>query len=175
MRLWMAFLTLLPACDPACGFDGPLRSGSDGGSGTPDAAQLDFGSSFVRVHFDTPADVPMVAKNLSTGADIDTNSQAMCDQHNDRKNEFCVVAGKGFVLPAGQVLRAHGSLPLVLLSTETMTLEATSMVDVSSTRMKADIMTESTDSAMHAGEPKIRGNSDVPTLIRIRGISRCGT
>jgi hypothetical protein len=135
MRLWIAFLALLPAC----GFQAPLASGDGGGiDSPPDAPQLCFGS-FVRVCFNTVADVPTDAKNMSAGADIDTDSQmqAVCDQQNDRKRDFCVIAGKGFVLATGQVLRAHGSKPLVLLSTDTMMLEATSMVDVSSTRMAA--------------------------------------
>jgi hypothetical protein len=119
----------------ACGFIVPGVPPDAAPDAAPDAQQC-FGS-FVMVCFNRVADIPTGAKNLPTGADIDTDSPEVCDQQNNRKEDLCVLAGKGFVLPAGQMLRAHGSKPLVLLSLETMTLEAMSTVDVRSTRMAA--------------------------------------
>jgi hypothetical protein len=100
-----------------------------------------FGS-FVRVCFDSRADVPtmpVMITDATTEIDTDTGTSnstppLTCDQHNDQMANYCVVAGAGFTLAANQSIRGYGSKPLVLLSTTTMTLEATSAVDVSSNR-----------------------------------------
>jgi hypothetical protein len=101
----------------------------------PDARSTCFGS-FVKVCFATLADVPTlpVILPIDLTIEIDTDSSSLCDGHNDQMNNYCVIAGAGFTLAANQSIRAYGSKPLVLLSTTTMTLEATSLVDVSSNR-----------------------------------------
>jgi hypothetical protein len=101
----------------------------------PDAPSTCFGS-FTKVCFTTLADVPTmpVILPIDLTIEIDTDSSTMCDQHNDRMNDYCVIAGAGFTLAAGQSIKGYGSKPLVLLSTTTMTLEATSTIDVSSNR-----------------------------------------
>ena len=140
---------LLPACfhpsydHPRCGSQGECPSGltcsaglvceaegaPDGGA--PDAPPRCFGS-FVKVCFTTLADVPTMPLMLPSDntIEIDTDASPLCNQHNDRKDEYCIVAGAGFTLAANKSLRGYGSKPLVLLSTTTFDLHGT--VDVSS-------------------------------------------
>jgi hypothetical protein len=129
MRLWMALLAL----GPACGFNSNSNSNSDAmhDASSPDASQLCFGS-FVKVCFNTAADVPTAPPALPTGPMvlINTDSDAACDRNNDQAGAYCVVAGSSFSLAANQTLRAYGSKPLVLLSTSTFDLAG--IVDVSS-------------------------------------------
>jgi len=137
---------LVPACfhpsydHPTCGPNGECPSGlrcsaelvcEAPGGGTPDASSTCFGS-FVTVCFTTVADVPKTPPMLPSDntIEIDTDASPLCDQHNDRKDEYCIVAGAGFTLAATQSLRGYGSKPLVLLSIATFDLHGT--VDVSS-------------------------------------------
>jgi hypothetical protein len=147
---------LLPACfhpsydHPRCGPQGECPSGltcsaeliCEAPGGTPDAPSTCFGS-FVTVCFTTLADVPTlpVILPIDLTIEIDTDSSTMCDQHNDQMGNYCVIAGAGFTLAAGQSIRGYGSKPLVVLSTTTMTLEATSTVDVSSNRTVGPLAT----------------------------------
>src|SRR5262245_4515741 len=78
--------------------DGGMN-GADSGTGTPDAAVTCYGS-FIKVCFDSVTDVPKAALTLDASTAIDTGASSMCDQHNDRKNEFCIIAGAGLTLPA---------------------------------------------------------------------------
>lgn len=121
----MALLAVISAC----GFHSSDNGKTDGG--TPDAAPTCFGS-FVKVCFTTPEDVPTTTAMLPIDPtiEVDTDSMTMCDQHNDKKGNYCVIAGKGFTLPDVQSIRGYGSKPLVLLSTTTIVLQGT--VDVSS-------------------------------------------
>jgi hypothetical protein len=137
MKAWMALLVVIPAC----GFNSDGNNPGDGG-GPPDAPPTCFGS-FVTVCFTTLADVPkvpaMLPGDLTIEIDTDTGTSTttpplMCDQHNDQMGNYCVIAGAGFTLAANHSIRAYGTKPLVLLSTTTITLEATSTVDVSSNR-----------------------------------------
>jgi hypothetical protein len=133
MKAWMALLVV----SPACGFNSDGNNPGDGG-GTPDAPPTCFGS-FVRVCFDSLADVPtmpaMLPSDLMIEIDTDsTDSSTLCNQNNDREGDFCVVAGAGLTLAADQSIRGYGTKPLVLLSTTTIKLEATNRVDVSSNR-----------------------------------------
>jgi hypothetical protein len=94
------------------------------------AAPVCFGT-IVPICFPASA-VPSAPRTLST-VDIDTDlmgSASLCDQTNDRKAAYCVVAGTGIALPAGETVSAHGSKPLVLLSSGTMNLLGS--IDVSS-------------------------------------------
>ncbi len=101
-------------------------------SGTPpDAVPRCFGS-FVTVCFTTLADVPTMPAMIPGGSTaIDTGSSPMCDQHNDQVANCCVIAGAGVKLSA-QTVRAYGAKPLILLSTSMMTIDAQSVIDVSS-------------------------------------------
>jgi hypothetical protein len=122
----------------------------------PDAAQLCFGS-FVQVCFTAASDVPTAAVSLND-RDLDTDDVNMCNQRNNKAGSFCVVAGDGLVLDAGKTLRAHGSKPLILLSTTAVDLEG--VVDVSSTGHA--LATQGAGAASAAGCPGAgvaRGNS----------------
>jgi len=70
---------------------------------------------------------------ISGVTDVDTDSSTMCDQHNDQKLAFCVLATTRLTIPSGQTIRAHGARPVVLVSTTSITLAGT--VDVSSNRL----------------------------------------
>jgi hypothetical protein len=125
---------VLLAMSFACAYP-PLPELTGDGGGMPDVPPTCFGS-FVRVCFDSLANVPTMPAMLPSDLtiEIDTDSSPLCDQNNDRKGDFCVVAGAGITLAATKSIRAYGTKPLVVLSTTTMTLEATSTVDVSSNR-----------------------------------------
>lgn len=65
---------------------------------------------------------------LTEDTNIDTDVSPICDQQNDQKEHYCVIAGAGFT--STKRIFAQGSKPLILLSTMTMVL--TDSVDVSS-------------------------------------------
>ncbi len=120
----------LLALAPACGFSSSPGSGG-GDAGTIDAAPVCFGA-FPRVCFPASA-VPMTPRTLDMLTEIDTDmtaSGAACDQNNNQKGNYCVFASAGLTLPAGATLTAHGSKPLVVLSTTLMDLSGS--IDVSS-------------------------------------------
>jgi hypothetical protein len=140
---WLA--ALLSGCfhptfdRPACSARGECPGGftcsasricelSDGGI-APDATNLCFGR-FAKVCFTKPPTEPLTVSALKD-IDTDSTSPAMCDQQNDRKGNFCVVAAAGITIEAAGAIRAHGMKPLVLVSTTRLTL--TGKVDVSST------------------------------------------
>jgi len=135
----MALLAVIPAC----GFHSSESKDGGDDDGTPGSPRC-FGS-FVKICFTALADVPTMPLtitdatteiNTATGISNGTGTPPlMCDQHNEQKDEFCVVAGAGLTIPANKSIRGYGSKPLVLLSTTTMTIEATSTVDVSSNHM----------------------------------------
>ena len=112
---WSVFLVAISAC----GFPRPPDVPDDGS----DAAGC-YGS-FVRICFSTP---PTTLVALTENTDIDTDASPICDQQNDQMTHYCVVAGAGFT--STKKISAHGSKPLVLLSTTTMVLAGE--IDVSS-------------------------------------------
>jgi hypothetical protein len=129
----MVLLALAPACgfksSSAVPIDAPLPDAPP----PPDAA-LCYGS-IVHLCFDSPSVIPTTPKNLMEDTDIDTDSMdpAICNQANSVKGSYCVFAGAGFSLMMGRKITAHGGKPLVLLSTQMMTLDGD--VDVSSHHM----------------------------------------
>ena len=127
MRLRTALLALLPAC----GFSSDSNNGG-GKDAMPDAPTC-FGS-YIKVCFDSASNTPSTPRVWPDDVDVDTDliqATSFCDQNNDQKASYCVVTGKGIMLAATKTLRAHGSKPLVLLSTMAIDLEGS--VDVSST------------------------------------------
>ena len=100
-------------------------------NGPPADAQLCFGS-FVRVCFDSAADLPTEARHWGddgNDAQIDTDVASVCDQHNDQKAGYCVITGAGMTFAQTKTFIARGSKPLVLLSTSAVRVEGT--IDVS--------------------------------------------
>jgi hypothetical protein len=98
--------------------------------GPPDAVRC-FGT-FVRICFSSAGAVPVAPKMLGNIA-IDTDASgtgSSCDQQNDQKSRYCVVAAAGLTVASGAVVTAQGSKPLVLLSTST--LDMLGDIDVSS-------------------------------------------
>ena len=122
----MALLALVAAC----GFTGNHKG--DGGVGDDDAPNefpFCYGS-FPKVCFQVaPTDARTFTDAITV---IDTASTMQCDQGNDQKDHYCVVAGNGFTINNAQKLAAHGSKPLILLSTTMFDLSGD--IDVSSSR-----------------------------------------
>src|SRR3954471_13731823 len=128
--LWLVVTTA------ACGYPALPTISSDGGAmsgeaAMPDAAVLCFGS-FAPICFDDAASLPKTIKTVADNIDIDTDSldSAICDQHHTKKADYCVFAGAGFTWSSGKKLTAHGSKPLIVLSTKT--IEINGDIDVSS-------------------------------------------
>lgn len=132
-RSWLAVSAILPAlgCSPFHGGGESLDAAVDASIDTtpppPDAQQC-FGS-YVSICFNSGADVPSAPKILS--GDISTDDVQLCDQHNHQSADYCVVTGRGISIADNVIVRAYGSKPLVLLSTETVdvlgTLDASSV------------------------------------------------
>jgi hypothetical protein len=146
MRLWMAFLAVLPACS---GFMGPpLTMMGDGGTdsdGTvvPPDGRACFGT-LVPVCFSVLPTAPLTLP--MDNVVIDTGTSPMCDQNNDRTAGFCVLAGTSFTLTAAQSIRGVGAKPLVVLSTTTIDLQGS--IDVSSTKAATDNLGANANSLM---------------------------
>jgi hypothetical protein len=124
MRSWLAFLLVTTAC----GFPMPADVGDDAMPDADSDLPLDAAAcygSFVRVCFSTP---PTTLVALTDDTDIDTDASPICDQRNDQMAHYCVVVGAGFT--STKKITAHGSKPLILLSTTTIILAGD--VDVSS-------------------------------------------
>jgi len=105
-----------------------IDDSAGGSEATPPDAQLCFGS-FVRVCFNTAADVPTSPVMLGT-TNIPTDSAPVCHQHNDQATKYCVIAGTSITTLPSTILRAYGIKPLVLLSTTTADISGN--IDVSS-------------------------------------------
>jgi hypothetical protein len=103
----------------ACGFPRPADVPDPAADASaPADASLCFGS-FVRVCFDSAADLPAQPRHWGDdGVDvtIDTNIASVCDQHNDQQAVYCVITGAGMTFARTTTFRAIGSKPLVLLS-----------------------------------------------------------
>lgn len=113
----------------------------------PDGGMSCVGS-LVRTCFSAPpATMPMT---VLEGLDINTDTSPMCDEHNDKTEVYCVVIAGDFTLTSNAVLRAHGLKPLVLLSTGTISLQATARIDVSS---------------RHAGPDPVGAGGDASTCL----------
>jgi hypothetical protein len=102
--------------------------GEDVDAAPVDAPIVQFGT-FIKVMFSSPADVTALTAITLAGT-IDTDASTMCNMHNDQSVSYCVVAGTNIMLANGTTFSAHGTKPLVLLSTATFDLQGT--LDVSS-------------------------------------------
>lgn len=128
MRAWSTTLLMVTACGFPRPADLPDSAMSD--TGATDA-QLCFGS-FVRVCFDSMADLPTQPRHWSEGGNdvqIDTDFDMECDQHNNQGAAYCVVAGAGMTFAQNKAFRVTGEKPLVLLSTSSVELKG--VIDVS--------------------------------------------
>jgi hypothetical protein len=116
----------------ACGFPRPPDlPGPASDAGVPADASLCFGS-FVRVCFDTDADLPTQPQHWGEdGKDVmvDTDIGTECDQHNSQMAAYCVVTGAGMTFAENRTFRVFGDKPLVLLSTSSVELKG--LIDVS--------------------------------------------
>jgi hypothetical protein len=163
MRASLAFFLMVGSC----GYPPLPRFGGDAGDARADAdtretpdANLCFGS-YVKVCFDAVGDVPTAPAPLPDAVlvEFDTETSTMCDQHNDRKADYCVIAGAGMVIQAGHALRAFGKKPLVLLSTTTITMSGS--IDVSSNHSPGatNLGAGANPTGMCAGLVEATGNS----------------
>lgn len=126
MRLWIALAALLPAC----GFGSSAHNDGGADDDAPNDAQQCFGS-YPKVCFSSGSAIPTAPQMLGDiNIDTDDTSGAQCNRQNDQTAGYCIVAGAGFTLMSGKRITAHGSKPLVLLSTTTMDILGD--IDVSS-------------------------------------------
>ncbi|HEX7842596.1 MAG TPA: hypothetical protein VF469_34220, partial [Kofleriaceae bacterium] len=107
-------------------FDERLDAAMPGPGEAGEAGSSLCAGTLVRVCF--PA-APTASITLSGHIDIDTHTSPICDSRNDRMGEYCVIAGSAVTLALDSTLRAHGTKPLVLLSTGALDLFGT--IDVS--------------------------------------------
>jgi hypothetical protein len=127
MRAWRLALLLVAAC----GFPRPTDLPTGGDASVPVDASLCFGS-FVRVCFDSAADLPTQPQHFGDdgiNVTINTDIALVCDQHNDQKSAYCVIAGAGLTFAQTTTFRAIGSKSLVLLSTAL--IDVRGVIDVS--------------------------------------------
>ncbi len=131
MRLWLALAAVLSACgfqSAGPGDGAPL--GGDDGPAPIDAAGDNCYGSYMQFCF--TATLPTAAPVFPGGAlaEIDTDASPLCNRNHDKAATYCVIAGPAFEIPASQSVRAYGSKPLVLLSTDRIDVRGT--IDVSS-------------------------------------------
>ncbi|HET7502479.1 MAG TPA: hypothetical protein VFK02_15775, partial [Kofleriaceae bacterium] len=143
MRVLTASCLVVAACGyPSLPKLGEAPSGEDAGGSDkpPPDANLCFGS-YVKVCFSSIGDVPTTPAPLPADAsiEIDTGASSLCNQANNRKNEYCVIVGTDIRVSVFQSLRAFGPKPLVLLSTAT--IELSGNIDVSSNRSPGPVNT----------------------------------
>src|ERR1041384_7101283 len=120
------------AMTAACGYPPLPGLVLDASTDAPlDAPPTQFGT-FIKVRFNSTADIPTGPPTLT--ADVDTNTSSLCNTRNDQPS-YCVIAGTTITIPNGMTLRAHGTRPLVLLATTAFDLEGA--IDVASRRTQA--------------------------------------
>jgi hypothetical protein len=123
MRAWLVpFLTAT-----ACGY--PSLPALDSHGDASNQFPFCYGS-FVKVCFET---APTTRQTFTDAVIvINTDGSPLCDQWNNQKARYCVIAGNGFTIDNAQKLAAHGSKPLVLLATGMF--DVSGDIDVSSSR-----------------------------------------
>jgi hypothetical protein len=124
-----------------CGFkpsatgDAASTSGGDGmisdtSTITGGDAQLCYGSGLVRVCL---TQLPTTTYHVTANTDLNTDTAANCAPLSDANaGLLCVVAGTAIQIDATQKLTAHGTKPLVLVSTSTIQIDGT--IDAASHR-----------------------------------------
>jgi hypothetical protein len=116
--------------------------GDAGGAVPPDALAC-FGR-LVSVCFTVVPTAPLTLPADSVL--IDTGTSPMCDQNNNLKSSYCVLAGTSFTLAATQSIRGVGAKPLVVLSTTTIDLQGS--IDVSGNMSAKDSTGAGANSSM---------------------------
>src|SRR5512143_2415577 len=144
----------------ACSFDHGALSG-DGGTGSDgrtdgsgDASRFTcYGTALVRVCLTRPT-----APVQLTGADtsIDTDSTACAPLEAGGSTDACVLLGTTVAIDATGKLIAHGTRPLVIVASDTITVDGT--IDVASHRGGA-IGPNADPTACVAGTAPTYGNS----------------
>ncbi|MGE5183652.1 MAG: hypothetical protein ACM31C_16385 [Acidobacteriota bacterium] len=105
-------------------------SGSDAGVDAPDSGSNDlcYGSGLVQACF---AATPSGTKTYTTNTTINTDDTSTCMAVTS-SSAWCVIAAQTIDVDAGATLTAHGSRPLVLVATQSISISGT--LDVSSRR-----------------------------------------
>jgi hypothetical protein len=121
----------------ACGFATPgLRDGGtggdDGGGGDVDAPDGGDGCFGTLVQICLTAMPTMAVAFQGSQNTIDTSVGAMCYPDHDKVDDYCVIAGTSLRVVANSIVRGVGPRPLVLVSTSSLVIEPSAIVDVSS-------------------------------------------
>jgi hypothetical protein len=109
----------------------------------PEAGEVCFGdpSGFARPCFAMPPDLPVTLNGA-----VDTDG-AMCATVSN--TQACVIAGTTVTIPAGATVTVSGTKPLVLLATQTLTIDGT--LDVSSKIVGGVLGASANDGGCNAG------------------------
>jgi hypothetical protein len=117
MVRWVIMIALLAGCRQIAGLDDPLPGDGGGSGGGPYC----YGTGLVKVCF---ANEPSGDLAI-TGATIDTNGALGCATDVTSGPSNCYVAASTISIPAGQTTVASGTLALVLVATDTITISGT--------------------------------------------------
>ena len=101
---------------------------SDGGVETIGDGSLCYGTGLVVACFTAP---PMGMQTLASNVSVNTESSPQC-QTVANSTDWCVIAAQSITINAGVTVAATGARPLVLIATETLTVNGS--IDVASHR-----------------------------------------
>jgi len=129
---WSCLFALASA---ACGFrveatsdTGPLTDamGVDAPDPDPDAAeQFCYGAGMGRVCLTSAPTAPLVLPNATLDTGVDPNCTQVVALNSV---DHCVVAATTITVPVGSFFRGRGARPLILVATQTVTIEGTASV-----------------------------------------------
>ena len=113
----------------ACGYPS-LAETSDAGVAVDVLTPNPTFGTFVKVEFNSQADIPSADLAASSSLVVDTDTSVLCDAHNNQALSYCVIVARNITISQTGVIRATGSKPLVLLATSQLSFDG--IIDVSS-------------------------------------------
>jgi hypothetical protein len=158
-----------------CGLSSERFIGPDAGGTDAVAAQTCFGSGFMQLCLQTPptGQWPVATPPPPTPIQIDTSPKSSDCAPLMTGGDYCVVAGTTITIDT--IVRATGSRPLVLLASDSITVNGSGIVDVGSHRSGSSAgpgAGEATDGVCHVGmppaDPAIGGISE-SSAVRVGG------
>ena len=121
MVRWLILIALVAGCRQLAGLDDPLP-GDGGGTGDGSSGPFCYGTGLVKVCF---ASEPTGALSITQTA-IDTGAFGCASAADVLSGAgSCYIAASTISLPSGQTTLATGTVPLVLVATDTITIAGT--------------------------------------------------
>jgi hypothetical protein len=120
MVRWLILIALFAGCRQLAGLDDPLPG--DGGTGDGSSGPFCYGTGLVKVCFasEPTGDLSITQTAIDTGAFGCASAADVLSGAGP-----CYIAATTISLPSGQTTLATGTLPLVLVATETITIAGT--------------------------------------------------